>query len=221
MLCWLLRTSRSGYLAWVDGKPLSARDLENELLLVAIRAAHAKGRGHYGSEKIRTELQAQGIAAGLNRIKRLRKQDGIRCARARKSRATTDSRHRLPVAPNRLDQRFGQTTTPNQVWVADITYVPTDEGWLYLAAIKDLHTCQLVGWAMDHRMTKEPALSALRMAYWRKKPAPGLIHHSDRGSQYCSHEYRALLTEYDMTTSMSRKGNCWDTRRWRVFFLAP
>ena len=104
------------------------------------------------------------------------------------------------------------------MWVADITYVPTDEGWLYLAGVKDLHTCQLVGWAIDRRMTKELALAALRMAYWRKKPAPGLIHHSDRGSQYCSHEYRGLLAEYDMTTSMSRKGNCWDNAPMESFF---
>ena len=119
--------------------------------------------------------------------------------------------------PNLLDRQFAPSA-PNQVWVADITYIPTDEGWLYLAAIKDLHTCEIVGWAMDCRMTKTRVADALRAAYWRKKPKPGLMHHSDRGSQYCSVAYRALQASYGMTTSMSRKGNCWDNAPMESFF---
>ena len=168
--------------------------------------------------------------AGLNRIKRLRRLlvaavvfvlHGIRCTHKKKFRATTDSKHSLPIAENVLNRQFAQTA-PNQVWVADITYIPTDEGWLYLAALKDLYTCEIValalghpvgqplGWAMDRQMTKKLVTDALRAAYWRKKPPPGLLHHSDRGSQYCSGTYRALQVSYKMKTSMSRKGDCWE-----------
>ena len=143
---------------------------------------------------------------------------GIRCTHKKKFKVTTDSKHNLPVAPNLLDRQFAQTTAPNQVWVADITYIPTDEGWLYLAALKDLHTCEIVGWAMDSRMTQTLVADALRAAYWRNKPQPGLLHHSDHGSQYCSGAYRALQASYGMQTSMSRKGNCWDNAPMESFF---
>lgn len=146
---------------------------------------------------------------GVNRIKRLPKAAGIKCIHKRKFRVTTDSKHKLPVAPNLLDRQFNQASS-NKVWVADITYISTDEGWLYLAAVKDLHTCEIVGWAMDERMTKQLVCDALRAAYWRKKPKPGLMHHSDRGSQYCSKAYRALQSGYKMQTSMSNKGDCWE-----------
>jgi putative transposase len=162
-------------------------------------------------------LLAQGIAAGLNRIKRLRRLHGIRCTYKKKFKVTTDSKHSLPTADNVLNRQFAQTA-PNQVWVADITYIPTDEGWLYLAAVKDLYTCEIVGWAMDKQMTKQLAIDALRAAYWRKKPAPGLLHHSDRGSQYCSGTYRTLQVSYKMKTSMSRKGDCWDNAPMESFF---
>ena len=184
--------------------------------------------------------------AGLNRIKRLRRLlvaavvfvlHGIRCTHKKKFRATTDSKHSLPIAENVLNRQFAQTA-PNQVWVADITYIPTDEGWLYLAALKDLYTCEIValalghpvgqplGWAMDRQMTKKLVTDALRAAYWRKKPPPGLLHHSDRGSQYCSGTYRALQVSYKMKTSMalalghpvSRKGDCWDNAPMESFF---
>jgi putative transposase len=146
-LCDLLNVAKSGYQGWGAGKVVPPRKLEDMHLLLAIKAAHQRGRGTYGPEKIRDELAAQGIFAGLNRIKRLRKLHGIRCMHKKKFKVTTDSKHNLPVAPNLLDRQFSQTTAPNQVWVADITYVPTDEGWLYLAALKDLHTCEIVGWA--------------------------------------------------------------------------
>lgn len=217
-LCELLNVAKSGYQGWCAGKVVSPRKLEDLRLLVAIRAAHQRGRGIYGSEKIHKELATQGIFAGLNRITRLRKRHGIRCTHKKRFKVTTDSRHHLPVAPNLLDRQFGQTTAPNQVWVADITYVPTDEGWLYLAAIKDLHSCEIVGWAMDGRMTQRLVVDALRAAYWRHKPRPGLLHHSDRGSQYCSQAYRDLQAGYGMQTSMSRKGNCWDNAPMESFF---
>jgi len=218
LMCRLLDVARSGFFAWLQGKPASPRKAEDAQLLVAIKAAHERGRGSYGPIKIQEELAEQDLRAGINRIKRLRKLHGIRCKQKRKFEATTDSRHTLPIAPNRLEQRFNDTTAPNQVWVADITYIATDEGWLYLAGIKDLHTCKLVGWALDSRMTKQLALDALRMAYWREKPPPGLIHHSDRGSQYCSHAYQAALQSYGMLASMSRKGNCWDNAPMESFF---
>lgn len=216
-LCALLDIAKSGYQAWCSGKVVPPRRLEDMRLLVAIRTAHERGRGTYGPKKIRTELAEQGVVVGLNRIRRLRKQHGIRCAHKKKFRVTTDSKHNLPIAPNLLDRQFA-CTVPNQVWVADITYIPTDEGWLYLAAIKDLYTCEIVGWAMDSRMTKALVADALRAAYWRKKPKPGLMHHSDRGSQYCSGTYRALQAGYGMKTSMSRKGNCWDNAPMESFF---
>jgi putative transposase len=216
-LCALLEVAKSGYQAWCSGKVVPPRRLEDMRLLVAIRAAHERGRGTYGPKKIRTELAEQGIVVGLNRIRRLRKQHGIRCTHKKKFRVTTDSRHNLPIAHNLLDRQF-VCTAPNQVWVADITYIPTDEGWLYLAAIKDLYSCEIVGWAMDSRMTKTLVADALRAAYWRKKPKSGLMHHSDRGSQYCSATYRALQASYGMKTSMSRKGNCWDNAPMESFF---
>ena len=216
-LCALVDVAKSGYQAWCTGKVTSPRKLDDMRLVVAIKAAHQHGRGIYGPKKIQCELLAQGILAGLNRIKRLRRLHGIRCTHKKKFKATTDSRHQLPIAENVLNRQFAQTA-PNQVWVADITYIPTDEGWLYLAALKDLYTCEIVGWAMDKQMTKSLVLDALRAAYWRKKPPPGLLHHSDRGSQYCSGTYRALQVSYKMKTSMSRKGDCWDNAPMESFF---
>jgi len=148
---------------------VSARKLEDVRLVVAIKAAYARGRGVYGPLKIFSELQVQGIHVGLNRIKRLRQLHGIRCTHKKKFRVTTDSKHCLPVAKNLLDRQFA-CTRPNQVWVADITYIPTSEGWLYLAAIKDLFTCEIVGWSMDSRMTQVLVIDALTAAYWKRKP---------------------------------------------------
>ena len=216
-LCALVDVAKSGYQAWCTGKVTSPRKLDDMRLVVAIKAAHQRGRGIYGPEKIQSELLAQGIATGLNRIKRLRRLHGIRCTHKKKFKVTTDSKHSLPIADNVLNRQFAQTA-PNQAWVADITYIPTDEGWLYLAAVKDLYTCEIVGWAMDKQMTKQLAIDALRAAYWRKKPPPGLLHHSDRGSQYCSGTYRALQVSYKMKTSMSRKGDCWDNAPMESFF---
>ena len=217
MLCKQLNVAISGYSAYCNGKQPSPRKLEDLRLTLKIKAAHERGRRIYGASKIQSELAAQGVLVGVNRIKRLRKLANIKCIHKRKFRITTDSKHKLPIAPNLLNRQFTQSA-PNKVWVADITYIPTDEGWLYLAAVKDLHTCEIVGWAMDERMTKSLACDALRAAYWRKKPSAGLMHHSDRGSQYCSKAYRALQVSYKMQTSMSRKGDCWDNAPMESFF---
>lgn len=219
-LCNLLNVAKSGYQAWCANKIVPLRTLRQQQeakLVAAIKAAHLQGRGVYGAKRIHAELIEQGFKVSLNRIRRLRRLHGIRCTYKRKYRVTTDSKHHLPVAQNILDRQF-EPTAPNAVWVADITYIPTDEGWLFLAAIKDLFTCEIVGWAMDKQMTKQLVVDALRSAYWRKKPAKGLIHHSDRGSQYCSAAYRALQDSYGMVTSMSRRGNCWDNAPMESFF---
>lgn len=219
MMCRLFNVSRSGYLSSLR-RPPSLRDNQDFQLLLAIKAAHNKGRGVFGPAKIQAELADQGIYVGLNRIKRLRGIHGIRCIHKRKFKATTQSNHRLPVAANILNRGFSEITAPNQVWLTDITYVSTDEGFLYLAGVKDAFTCELIGWAMSHRMGKDLVIDALRMAYQRKKPEAGLIHHSDRGSQYCSRAYQNLLKSYRMIASMSRKGNCWDNAPMESFFAA-
>jgi putative transposase len=151
------------------------------------------------------------------RVERLMREDGLRGRHKRRFKATTDSKHTLPVAANLLEQNF-ETERPDQGWTADITYLATGEGWLYLAIVLDLYTRQIVGWAMRERMTKDLVIDALRMAWFRRRPLPGLIHHSDRGSQYCSHDFRKQLAEYGMLASMSRKGNCWDNAPSESFF---
>jgi putative transposase len=216
-MCRTLGVSKSGYYAWKNRKP-SARKQEDEHLKVAIRAAHERGRGTYGSEKIQDELaDVEKIEVGINRIKRLRRQMNIRCKQVKKYKATTDSNHTLPVAPNLLDQVFAMSG-PNQAWVADITYVATEEGWLYLAAIKDLWNKEIVGYAMSHRMTQDLVGRALFRAVAARRPPKGLIHHSDRGSQYCSHRSQKLMKQFGMKPSMSRKGNCWDNAPMESFF---
>ncbi len=166
-------------------------------------------RETYGTRRLQTELAENGIIVGRDRLARLRKELRLRCKQKRKFRATTNSNHNLPVAPNLLNQTFAPTA-PNQVWVADLTYVATQEGWLYLAGIKDVYTCEIVGYAMGERMTKEPTGKALFMALRNQRPPAGLIHHSDRGSQYCAYDYRVIQEQFGLKTSMSRKGNCYD-----------
>jgi putative transposase len=163
------------------------------------------------------DLSDHGVQVGLHRIKRIRKKLGLRCKQKRKFKATTDSKHNLPVAPNLLDRQFA-VTAPNKAWVTDITYVATDEGWLYLAGVKDLFNGELVGYAMSERMTKNLVIQALFRAASAKRPAPGLLHHCDRGSQYCAHDYQKLLKQFGMTSSMSRKGNCWDNAPMESFW---
>ncbi len=204
----MLAVSRAGFYDWCGRAP-SARQQEDERLKVAIRAAHTKTRETYGVRRLQPELAAMGFEAGRDRIDRLRRQMGIRCRQKRKFKATTHSAHTLPVAENVLGQVF-EPTRPNEVWTGDITYIPTDEGWLYLAALKDVFSCEIVGYAMGARMTTELVRKALCRAVHYHRPPSGLIHHTDRGSQYCAKTYGDLLTQFKMHGSMSRKGNCFD-----------
>ena len=215
-LCRVLAVSRSGYYAWRTRRP-SSRAQENARLEVAIQAAHVRTRQTYGPERLQAELRDNGFPAGIGRIKRLRKKLGLRCHQVRRFTTTTDSTHSLPVAENVLAQTF-VASRPNETWVTDITYVPTAEGWLYLAGIKDVFTCEVVGHAMDARMTTDLVSRALRKALTAKRPGPGLLHHSDRGAQYCAHAYQAQLKHMGMRVSMSRPGNCDDNAPMESFW---
>ena len=216
ILCRVLDVSRSGYYAWQTRCP-SKRAQANARLEVAIQAAHVRTRQTYGPERLQAELRADGFPAGVGRIKRLRKKLGLRCTQVRRFTTTTDSTHALPVAANVVAQTFA-ATRPNETWVTDITYVPTAEGWLYLAGIKDLFTCEVVGHAMGARMTTALVIQALGAAVWAKRPRPGLIHHSDRGSQYCAQDYQDQVRQFGMTASMSRRGNCYDNAPMESFW---
>ena len=204
----VLDVSASGYYAWLE-RPPSKRAQEEARLEIEIRAAHKRTRQSCGPERLQKDLSEHGVKAGVCRIKRIRTKLGIRCKQKKKFKATTDSRHAYPVADNLLNQQF-KATAPGKVWMTDITYIPTDEGWLYLAGHKDLFTGEIVGYALGARMTKALVMQSLFRAAAAKRPAKGLIHHSDRGSQYCSPKYRKLLEQFGMTASMSRRGNCYD-----------
>jgi putative transposase len=215
-LCQVLNVSASGYYAWVD-RPPSKWAQEEARLEVEIRAAHKRTRQTYGAERLQQDLAENGIQVGICRIKRIRRKLDIRCKQKRKFKATTDSKHTLPVAENILGQQF-KVAAPNKVWVSDITYVPTDEGWLYVAGHKDLFSGNIVGYAMGERLTRNLVSQSLFKAVAGERPAQGLIHHSDRGSQYCSHEYRNLMERYGLKVSMSRKGNCYDNAPMESFW---
>ena len=208
--------SASGYYAWIE-RPPSRRAREDARLEVEIKAAHTRTRQTCGPERLQHDLAEHGVRVGICRIKRIRRKLGIRCKQTKKYTVTTDSRHTLPVAKNLLDQQF-EAATPNSVWVSDITYIPTDEGWLYLAGHKDLFNGEIVGYAMGERITKNLVSQSLFRAVISKRPAKGLVHHSDRGSQYCSYEYRELLGQFEMKSSMSRKGNCYDNAPMESFW---
>ena len=212
----IMSVSASGYYAWLD-RPLSKRAREEGRLEVEIRAAHKRSRQTYGPERLQHELAEHGIRVGICRIKRIRRKLGLRCKQQRKFKATTDSRHTLPVAENILGQQF-VAYEPNAVWVSDITYVPTDEGWLYLAGHKDLFNGEVVGYAMGERLSRNLVSQSLLRAVATKRPDKGLLHHSDRGSQYCSHEYRNLLGQFGLETSMGRSGNCFDNAPMESFW---
>jgi len=216
LLCRVFDVSRSGFYAWDKREP-SQRARDDELLKVAIQAVHIQSRETYGTLRVWPELIEQGFETGRDRVVRLRRELGLRCKQKQRFKATTNSRHGLPVAENLLNQTFAPTR-PNEAWVTDITYVMTDEGWLYLAGVKDVFTCELVGYSMGARMTQDLTAQALWNAVSHKRPAPGLIHHSDRGSQYCAENYRALLDQFGMRASMSRKGNCYDNAPMESFW---
>ncbi len=217
-LCKVLKVSRSGYYEWLGHKP-SAREQENESLKNVIREVYKKGRGVYGYRRIHAALLGKNLQCSQNRINRLMKQEGLIAKTRRKFRVTTNSAHPFPVYPNHLDRKF-IAKTPNTSWTSDITYIATEEGWIYLAVILDLYSRKVVGWAMDNRMTAELIKSALEMAFNHRRPKPGttLLIHSDRGSQYASISYQTLINQYGMVVSMSRKGNCWDNAVTESFF---
>jgi transposase InsO family protein len=216
LTCQTLGVSTSGYFAHARGKGAcsdngtgTSRRIGDAALLVHIKAIHAEVKGEYGWPRMFRELVARGMRVGKARVQRLMQRHGIKARGKRKFVVTTDSKHDLPIAPNLLERNF-TPAAPNQVWTSDITYIATDEGWLYLAAVIDLFSRQVVGWSMKDHMQAGMVADALRMAWFRRRPAPGLIFHSDRGSQYCSHEFQGALAGYEMKSSMSRKGNCWD-----------
>ena len=215
-MCRVLDVSESGYHAWRK-RPPSPRAQANARLEIEIKAAHERTRQTYGPERLQADLADNGVQVGIHRIKRIRSKLGLRCRQKRKFKATTDSSHSLPVAPNLLDRQFA-VAAPNKVWVTDITYIATDEGWLYCAAHRDLFNGEIVGYALGSRITKELVITSLLMAVKRKRPLPGLINHSDRGSQYCSADYRKLLDLFNMKPSMSRKGNCYDNAPMESFW---
>lgn len=211
--CPVLEVSASGYFSWLDrhrqerSRPTGRHS--DEALLAHMRAIQAEVKGEYGWPRMHKELLARGIRVGKERVRKLMQQHGIRAKGKKKFVVTTDSRHNLPVAPDLVQRRFNPEA-PNQLWSGDITYIATDEGWLYLAAVIDLFSRQVVGWSLRPHMQTSLVKDALAMAWWRRRPEPGLIFHSDRGSQYCSHELQQALQGWGMRSSMSRKGNCWD-----------
>jgi len=212
----ILNVSSSGFYAWLDRAP-SKWAKEEMRLEVEIKTAHTRTRQTYGAERLQHELAAHGVMVGICRIKRIRRKLGLRCRQKRKFRATTDSNHSLLVAGNILKQQF-KVYQPNTVWVSDITYVPTDEGWLYLAGHKDLFNSEIVGYAMGERLSRNLVSQSLLMAVRARRPGKGLLHHSDRGSQYCSHEYQSLLQKFGLEASMSQRGNCFDNAPMESFW---
>ena len=216
LMCRALAVSPAGYYAWLD-RPESSRSVHNRILLSAIRVIHHESRETYGSPSIWDALIKRGHGVGKHRIARLMRSEGIRAKTVKKWRATTQSNHRLPVAENILNRQF-TVEHPNRVWAGDLTYVWTTEGWLYLAVVLDLYSRTVIGWAMGHRLTVDLAEPALTMALANRTPKAGLLHHSDRGSQYAATAYQQLLATHGMTDSMSRRGNCWDNACVESFF---
>jgi putative transposase len=216
-MCQVLSVSRSGYYAWLR-RSESRRSQKNRRLLIDIKAVYRASRQNYGSPRVYEALRAQGILCSVNRVARLMRVEGIRAKRRRRFRPrTTDSTHVHPVAANLLDRKF-QVDGADRVWMADITYIATQEGWLYLAVIIDLYSRFVVGWSMSARITSQLTIDALTMALQRRRPGPALVHHSDRGSQYASGDYRIVLQKHKIISSMSRKGNCYDHAPVESFF---
>lgn len=215
-MCKRLSVSRSGFYAWV-GRPRPARARRDQQLAVCIAAIHAQSRGTYGSPSIQNELAKAGEPVSKKRVARLMRDQGLSGKPPKKFVRTTDSGHHLPVAKNLVQRKF-EAEGPNQLWVADISYIGTWEGFLYLAVVLDVFSRRIVGWAIADHMRTELPLEALAMAVRDRRPPPGLVHHSDRGSQYASHEYQAALQQSAMLCSMSRKGDCWDNAMAESFF---
>ena len=214
-VCRLLRISRSGYYEAVQRGLGKVVVDPNEIKLKALFYRHERC---FGSRRLLKALQVEGIRMGLFKIRKLMKKLGLAATWKRKFTHTTNSKHDLPVAPNLLDRQFNPSSS-NKAWVADITYIRTRSGWLYLAVVMDLYSRKIVGWAMAPHMRAELVCSAMQLAIAQRQPEPGLIAHSDRGSQYAGSEYQALLARHGMQCSMSRKGNCWDNAVMERFFL--
>jgi transposase InsO family protein len=215
-MCQVLEASRSGYYEWLNREP-SQRQLENEELKAKITEIYKQHSGRYGSPRIHRQLVEEGYNCNIKRVARLMSVMGLKAIQKRKFKKTTDSNHNLPLQDNLLNREF-DVIQPNKVWVSDITYIPTDEGWLYLATVIDLYSRKVVGWSMNKRMTRQLVIDALNMATKNRKPEKGLIFHSDRGSQYASHDFQKELWKNGMRSSMSRKGDCWDNAVAESFF---
>lgn len=215
-LCQVLEVSPSGYYAWRK-RPPSRRERDNQQLLEKIRSIHVKSRKTYGSPRVHAQLRKQGVRCSRKRVAGLMRRHQIWAELPKKRVRTTQSEHGLPVAPNVLKQDFS-AQRPNEKWVSDLTYIPTREGWLYLAVVLDLFSRKIVGWAMDEQMTSELVLRALRMALKQRKRQEPVLHHSDRGSQYASGDYQGLLAAYQIQASMSAVGNCYDNAVMESFF---
>jgi len=217
LMCRILGVVRSGYYRWRK-TPVGKRKMADMILSEHIKDIFEQSRDTYGSYRIHATLADEGLRCGRKRVARLVGENNLVPKAARQFKVvTTDSKHKLPVAPNILAQNF-TAEGPDRVWLSDITYVPTTEGWLYLAAVMDLYSRRIVGWAMSDSLHRQLVIDALLMAISVRHPLPGLLHHSDRGSQYASDEYQALLTQYQMVASMSRKGNCYDNAPMESFF---
>lgn len=216
LLCQELEVSRSGYYAWFNREE-SNRSKQNRHLTMVIKGEFDESRKTYGYRRIHQSLKTNGNTCGKNRVARLMKRAGLQPKTRKKFKATTNSKHKLPIHQNHLQRAF-KPKHLNQAWTSDITYVWTQEGWLYLAVVMDLYSRQIIGWAMDSRMMDSLVIDALKMALFRRKIASGLLLHSDRGSQYASRNYQSLLKEHDIICSMSRKGNCWDNAAMESFF---
>jgi transposase InsO family protein len=216
LMCRVLAVSRSGYYAWLK-HPESKKTQDDKALSKEITEIHRESFGTYGRPRVYRELKRRGKLLGENRVARLMRKDGLRAKTKRKFKVTTDSRHNFPVVPNLLNREF-TTEEPNQAWASDITYIWTAEGWLYLAVVMDLFSRAIVGWSMSERMTRALVINAFGMAVKRRNPSPGLLHHSDRGSQYACADYQAILAKHGAICNMIRKGNCWDNAPVESFF---
>jgi transposase InsO family protein len=217
VMCRVLAVSRSGYYAWCK-RPTSPRKMADQELIQQIKEIHQQSRQTYGSPRIQAELAENGVPCSHKRVARLMRDEELFAKQNRKFKVTTtDSAHPYPVAPNLLDQDF-TAGRPNEKWLADITYIPTAEGWLYLAVVMDLYSRRIVGWTMSDSLERHLVIAALHMAIKMRQPPSGLLHHSDRGSQYASDDYQAVLTKYQIQGSMSRTGNCYDNAPMESFF---
>ena len=216
LMCRVLQVSRSGYYAWCK-RPAAERVGKDQRLTLEVAAIHAESRGRYGSPRVHAELRERGQRIARKRVARLMRAAGLRARARRRFRCTTDSQHAMAIKGNLLARRFA-VSAPNRSWVSDITYIWTLEGWLYLAIVMDLFSRRVVGWALSKRLERGLALDALGMALKGRPRSRAMLHHSDRGSQYASHEYQQLLAAHGILSSMSRKGNCWDNAVAESFF---